>query len=163
MLRLGSGLLCWGGGVAGNPFPVNGIAGGLVFRGVEEECTHNPNKISAFAAELVFREIPGESAQGCGDAERFGRRGRVRGIALVNSAGGRVAGVALAPTGLRFLPARGLAFRLTASSLALADSGVQIEPPPADPAGFLPGFGHEPSSATLAWFTSYEHGWVSLA
>jgi hypothetical protein len=35
----------------------------LVFRGVHQECPHSPQEISGFAAELVFRDIPGKSVQ----------------------------------------------------------------------------------------------------
>ena len=51
------------------------MSGDLVFRGAEHKCTHNPNEISAFGAELVFREIPGKFGQRRGQAERFRRRG----------------------------------------------------------------------------------------
>jgi hypothetical protein len=33
----------------------------LVFRGAHQECTHNAKKISGFAADLVFRQVPGKS------------------------------------------------------------------------------------------------------
>jgi len=46
--------------VAWNPFGINGIAGGLVFRGAQQVFAHNRNEINAFAAELVFRDVPGE-------------------------------------------------------------------------------------------------------
>ena len=61
--------------------------------------------------------------------------------------GGRVAGVAGAPTGLRFLAAGFLAIRFPATALAVADSHVWPEPPPADPARSLPGIGHARSSS----------------
>jgi len=54
-----SGLSRRSGAVAGNPCRINGIAGGLVFRGAEEQYAHNRNEINAFAAELVFRDVPG--------------------------------------------------------------------------------------------------------
>ncbi len=31
----------------------------LIFRGAQQEYAHNPNEISSFAPELVFREVPG--------------------------------------------------------------------------------------------------------
>ena len=31
----------------------------LVFRGTHQECSHNPNEISALGPKLVFREPPG--------------------------------------------------------------------------------------------------------
>lgn len=61
--------------------------------------------------------------------------------------GGRVPGVTGAPTGLRLLPTGSLAVRLTASVLAVADSHVWPEPPPADLARSLPGIGHARSSS----------------
>ena len=71
---------------------------------------------------------------------------------MINTVGGPVAGVVVTPTGLCFLPARGLAFRLGAGSLALAYSRVRQKPLPADPAGFLPGFGHGcQSSSGFVW------------
>jgi hypothetical protein len=79
-------------------------------------------------------------------------------VALGDSMGGRVAGVAGAPTGLRLLAAGSLAVRFTASALAVADSNVWPEPSPADPARSLPGIGHarswspRPSGQLLASF-----------
>ena len=63
-------------------------------------------------------------------------------MALVDAVGGGVIGVALSPTGLGLLAPRLLARRLTAGSLACADSRVRKEPLPADSARFLPGVGH---------------------
>ena len=63
-------------------------------------------------------------------------------MALVDAVGGGVAGVAVSPTGLGFLAAGFLAVGVTAGALTWADSRVRTEPPPADPARFLPGFGH---------------------
>ena len=58
-----SGLSRQWGVVARNSFRVNGIAGCLVFRGVQQVFAHNRNEINAFAAELVFRDVPGKFLQ----------------------------------------------------------------------------------------------------
>jgi len=39
---------------------INHIGVELIFRGVQQKCSHNPNEISAFASELVFRQVPGK-------------------------------------------------------------------------------------------------------
>jgi hypothetical protein len=144
MRRRGSGLFRGGGKCAGKPCAINRIRLALVFRGAEEECTQNPNEISALTSELVFREVPGKLVQRRRGADRFG--GLIL-VALGDSMGDRVAGVAGAPTGLRLLAAGSLAVRLTATALAVADSHVWPEPPPADPARSLPGIGHARSSS----------------
>lgn len=145
MRRTGSGLFRRTGVVARICRCINQIAAGLVFRGVSRECAHNRNEISAFAAELVFREIPGELVQGRGDPKRL-RLCCLIVVALVDSVCGGVAGVLLAPDCLGFLAPGGLAVRVTAGSLTIAYSRIRIEPPQADPAGALPGSGHAPSS-----------------
>ena len=118
-----------------------------------------PMKSAPCASELVFREVPGKSVQRRGRADRFG--GLIL-VALGDSMGGRVAGVAGAPTGLRLLAASFLAVRFTASALAVADSHVWPEPPSADPARSLPGIGHARSSSPpTRWSTFGEHWWVS--
>ena len=76
------------------------------------------------------------------NAEWFRIFGDVRPVALVDAVGGGVAGVAAAPTGLGLLATGFLAVGVTAGALTWADSRVRTEPPPADPARFLPGFGH---------------------
>jgi hypothetical protein len=144
MRRRGSGLLRRTGKCAGKPRRINWIRRELVFRCAQQKCAQNPNKISALASELVFREVPGKSVQ-----RRWGTD-RLDGLVLVtlgDSMGGRVAGVAGPPTGLRLLAAGCLAVRLTASALAVADSHVWPEPPSADPARSLPGIGHARSSS----------------
>ena len=72
----------------------------LVFRRAQDECTHNRNEICALCTELIFCEIPGKLVQGPGGAE--GLDGLIL-IAPGDSMGGRVAGIAGPPTGLRFL------------------------------------------------------------
>lgn len=119
----------------------------LVFCGVNQKCAHNPNEISAFGSELVFRQVPGKSIQGRRHAQRFGGFGGFSGVAPVDPIRHRVAGIARSPTGLCLAPARRLALRFTACSLAHADSRVRAEPPPTDPAGLLPGLGHPFSSS----------------
>ena len=114
--------------VAGNSLRVNGIAGRLVFRGAEQVFTHKRNEISAFAAELVFCDVPGEFLQWGWDAEGFGV-GRGCGVSLIDAVGGGVTGISPPPVCLCGLAADGLAFRLAAGSLAVADPWVRIEPP----------------------------------
>ena len=142
MRRLGSGLFRRRGKCAGIHRGINDLRLQLVFRGPQEKCANNPNEISAFATELVFREVPGKLVQRGRDTQRFGVFGGVRPMALVDPVGDSVTGVAGSPTGLGFLAAGLLAVRPIAGSLTLADSRVRTEPPPADPARFLPGFGH---------------------
>jgi hypothetical protein len=155
MCRRGSGLFRVAGKCAGKPRKIKWIRLELIFRRTEEECAQNANEVSALASELVFREIPGKSVQRRWGAERFG--GLIL-VALGDSMGGRVAGVAGAPTGLRLLAAGSLAVRFTASALAVADSNVGPEPSPANPARSLPGIGHarswspRPSGQLLASF-----------
>ncbi len=60
MRRLGSGLFRRWRKCAGKPLGINGLRLELVFCGPQEKCAHNPNEISAFTAELVFREVPGK-------------------------------------------------------------------------------------------------------
>jgi hypothetical protein len=45
---------------AGKPRQINHIGVELIFRGAQQKCAHNSNKISAFASELVFRQVPGK-------------------------------------------------------------------------------------------------------
>jgi len=113
---------------------------------VQQVFTHNRNEINAFAAELVFRDVPGEFLQWGWDAEGFGVGSRL-GVALIDAVGGGVAGVSPPPVCLCFLAADGLAFRLAAGALAVADSWVRIEPPQTIPAGALPQSGHPLLSA----------------
>jgi len=144
MRRRGSGLFRSWAKWAGKPLWISKIRLELVFRRAEEECAQNCNEISALAFELVFREIPGKSVQRRGRADRFG--GLIL-VALGDSMGSRVAGVAGPPTGLRLLAAGFLAVRLPATVLAVADSHVWAEPSPADPAWSLPGIRHARSSS----------------
>jgi hypothetical protein len=144
MRRRGSGLFQRAGKCAGKSRRINWIRLELVFRRAQQKCAKNPNKISALASELVFREVPGKSVQRRWRADRFGG---LTLVALRDSMGGRVTGVAGAPTGLRLLAAGSLAVRFTASALAVADSHVWPEPPSADPARSLPGIGHARSSS----------------
>ena len=139
MRRRGSGLYRVWGKCAGKPCAINRIGLELVFRRAEQECAQNPNKISALTSELVFREVPRKSVQRRWGAERLG--GLVL-VALGDSVGDGVAGVAGAPTGLGLLATGSLAVRFTASALAVADSHVWPEPSSADPARPLPGIGY---------------------
>ena len=144
MRRRGSGLFRLGGKCAGKPRAIKRIRLELVFRRPKQKCAQNPNKISALPSELVFREVPGKSVQRRWRADRFG--GLIL-VALGDSMGGRVAGVADPPTGLRFLAAGSLAVRFTATALAVADSHVWPEPSPTVSARSLPSIGHARSSS----------------
>ncbi|MFO0365590.1 MAG: hypothetical protein ACK55F_13020 [Acidobacteriota bacterium] len=116
---------------------------------MQQVFAHNRNEISAFAAELVFCEVPGEFLQWGWDGEGVGV-GIGGGVALIDAVGGGVAGVSPPPVCLCFLAADGLAFGLAAGALAVADSWVRIEPPQAIPAGALPQSGHPLLSARLS-------------
>jgi hypothetical protein len=61
MADLGSGLFGWRGKCAGKPCRISYIGPELVFRDMDEKSPHNPNEISAFGTEVVFRYIPRES------------------------------------------------------------------------------------------------------
>src|SRR5215831_2337118 len=120
----------------------------LVFRRTHYECAHNPKEISGFAAELVFRHVPGKSVQWRRHTQRL-RRPFLRAALLETIAGGIVP-VLGPPLSLRFLPPRRLAFRLTARLLTRADPRIGTEPAAADQAGSLPEGGHrDPSSPRL--------------
>jgi len=68
-------------------------------------------------------------------------------VSLIDAIGGGVAGVMGAPVCLSLLAADGLAFELAASFLAVAYSGIRVEPQQTIPARALPGSGHPFSSA----------------
>ena len=116
---------------------------------MQQVFAHNRNEISAFAAELVFCEVPGEFLQWGLDGEGVGV-GIGGGVALIDAVGGGVAGVSPPPVCLCFLAADGLALGLAAGALAVADSWVRIEPPQTIPAGALPQSGHPLLSARLS-------------
>ena len=80
------------------------------------------------------------------DAEGFGV-GSGRRVALIDAVAGGVTGVSPPPVCLRLLAADGLAFRLAAGALAVADPWIRIEPPQTIPAGALPQSGHPLLSA----------------
>lgn len=101
-----------------------------------------------FAAELVFRDVPGEFLQWGWNAERFGV-GSGLGVALIDAVAGAVAG-ALSPVCLCLLTADGLAFGFAADALAVAHPWIRIKPPQKIPAGALPRSGHPPLSARLS-------------
>jgi hypothetical protein len=104
---------------------------------VQQVFAHNRNEISAFAAELVFREVPGEFLQWGWDGEGVGVGIRRR-VALIDAVGDGVTGVSPPPVCLCLLPADGLAFRFAATALPVADPWIRIEPPQTIPAGALP-------------------------
>ena len=107
---------------------------------------HNRNEINAFAAELVFRDVPGEFLQRGWDPEGFGVSSGRR-VALIDAVAGGVAGVSLSPVCLCLLTADCLAFRFAAGALAIAYPWVWVEPPQTIPAGALPQSGHPLLSA----------------
>jgi hypothetical protein len=45
-----------------NRLGINAISPELVLRGLQEECSHNPNEISPLDSELVLRDVPGKLA-----------------------------------------------------------------------------------------------------
>jgi hypothetical protein len=147
MRGFGTGLFRRGGKCAGKPFQISQIRLELVFRGLQEKCARNRNEINTLALELVFRQVPGKSVQGWGRTERFGVRVLVP---LLEAIGDGVAGIAGAPTGLRFLAPGFLTVWLAAGVLAVADSVIRLEPTAANPAGPLSGIGHAGSSSS-AW------------
>ena len=71
MRRRRSGLFRLGGKCAGKLLAINPIRLELVFRRPQEQCAQNPNKISALASELVFREVPRKSVQRRWRADRL--------------------------------------------------------------------------------------------
>ena len=110
---------------------------------------HNRNEINAFAAELVFRQVPREFLQWGWNAEGFGV-GSGRGMALIDAVAGGVTGVSSSPVCLCLLTAHGLALRFAAAALAVAHPWIRIEPPQTIPAGALPQSGHPLLSALLS-------------
>jgi len=144
----------------------------LVFRGAYQECAHNSKEISSFAAELVFRHVPGKSVQRSGHTQRL-RLPLLCAAPLETIAGGIIR-VPRPPLSLGLLPSRRLAFRLTARPLTHSDPRMGTEPPAADGAGSLPGSGgHRDSSSPrphpligdsnqAGWVISGKQGWVSL-
>src|SRR5208283_3365812 len=127
MAQAGTGLSRREGKCAGKPRGIKRIRQELVFRGADHQCSHNPNKISALGPELVFRELPGKLVQRRGQTQWF-RRGMDLRRTLINPPGDGIARVPAAPTGLRLLPLRRLAFRLEAGMLALPYSRARPEP-----------------------------------
>jgi hypothetical protein len=113
---------------------------------MQQVFAHNRNEISTFAAELVFRDVPGEFLQFGWDADGLGVRGGL-GVALIDAIASGVTGVSPPPVCLCLLAADGLAFRLAAAALAVAYSWIGIEPLQTIPAGALPGSRHPPLSA----------------
>jgi hypothetical protein len=63
MRRPRTGLFQHRGKSAGKSHWIKRIRPNLVFRDTHHECPHNPKKISALRAELVFRHIPGKLRQ----------------------------------------------------------------------------------------------------
>lgn len=147
MAQARTGLLRRKGKCAGKPRRINKIRLELVFRGPEQECSHNAHQISALASELVFRDVPGKLVQRNRHSQRFRRRVCLR-RALLDPVGGGVVRVPVAPTRLGLPPARGLAFQLAAGMLPVSHSFIRPEPPAADRAGSLPGLWHGDASSS---------------
>jgi len=88
---------------------INPIRPYLVLRGMQQECSHNPNEISSFNAELVLREVPGKLAQRGRQTQRFRRLGQR--AAGLHAPGDEVIRVACPPGGLGLGAALDLARR----------------------------------------------------
>ena len=112
----------------------------LVFRQAHQECAHNAKEISAFAAELVFRDVPGKSVQRSGHTQRFRRP--FLGAAPLETIAGGIIRILRPPLSLGLLPSRRLTLRLTACALTLSDPRMGTEPTVADGTGSFPGSGH---------------------
>jgi len=108
--------------------------------GIQYGAAGNSRGINDIRAELVFRQVPGKSAQRDGQTQRF-RRLRL-GVALLNAVGDGVIRIGGPPPGLGLLPPRRLALRLAARLLTRPHSHMRSEPPAADRAGSLAGLGH---------------------
>jgi len=140
MREAGTGLLRKRGKCAGNCFGIREIRADLVFRGADDQCSHNTNEISALRAELVFRDLPGKLVERWGHAQRFRGFGLRR--ALVDPPCDGIAGVAITPVRLGFLTSRRLAVGIAAGALSTPYSRVGPEPPATDSARSFPGLGH---------------------
>ena len=136
---------CGRGKYSGNWPGISCLRADLVFRGAHQECPHNSKKISRFAADLVFRQIPGKSVQRGRYTQRFRRL--FLHLTLLNAVPCRVIRVRGAPPRLSLLPPCCLALRLLAGVLTVADTRIRPEPPPADRARPLPGLRHRDSSS----------------
>jgi hypothetical protein len=160
---------------AGNCCGISEIQANLVFRGADDQCSHNANEISTLQAELVFRDVPGKLVERRWHSQQLGGFGLRRG-ALIDSPCDGVAGVPITPVCLGLLTARRLAFRLPASALPASHSRVRPEPPATDRARSLPGLGHRDDlssssndcaagetgkSVQNAWVISAEQRWVT--
>lgn len=135
-----TGLLAEGRKCPCKPRTFNHIRPKLVFRGPNQECSHNTNEIRALRPELVFREVPGELVQWGRQTQRF--RWVALCLALLEPVRRRVVQVPAPPVRLRLLPAFHLALRLSADMLPVSYSWVRPKPPPAYCAGPLPGVRH---------------------
>ncbi len=117
----------------------------LVFRGTHQKCAHNAKEISNFAAQLVFRHVPGKSVQRRGHSQRL--RLSFLHTALLDTIAGGIVRVLRPPLSLSLLPSRRLALRLTTCPLTHSDPRMGTEPAAADGTGSLPGSGHRDSSS----------------
>jgi hypothetical protein len=84
-------------------------------RGPKQNCSHNPNEVSAFGPELGLRDVPWKSAQWSWQAQRL--RLPLLSAAIFNAPRDEVVRIPLSPRFLLLLAARGLAFRSSAGLL----------------------------------------------
>ena len=147
MPETGTGLFRRKGKCAGKSRQIIPIRPELVFRGAEEKCSHNGNEVSALRSKLVFRQIPGKLVQRRGHSQRFRRRMGLH-RALLDPVGGRVVRVPAAPTRLRLLPPRRLAFRFVTGTLPRSYPRVRPKPSATDRARSLPGLWHGDASSS---------------
>jgi len=96
-----TGLLAEGRKCPCKPRTFNHIRPKLVFRGPNQECSHNTNEIRALRPELVFREVPGELVQWGRQTQRF--RWVALCLALLEPVRRRVVQVPAPPVRLRLL------------------------------------------------------------
>jgi hypothetical protein len=87
-----------------------------------------------------LREIPGKSAQGRRQAQRF--RWSIGFPAIQNPARDEIVRISVPPPFLLLFSASGLTIRISASSLTGTNSWIRTEPTAANAAGFLSGIWH---------------------
>ena len=133
------------------------------------KCAGKSCRINPIGGPLVFRDVPGKLVQWRGHSQRFAGVRR----ALIDPPGEGVTSVPATPTGLRLLPAPGLAFRLPAGMLADSYTRIRPEPLAADRTRSLPGLSHgdativttarpdRRASVQNAWVNFGEHRWVN--
>ncbi len=175
MREVGTGLSRKQGKCTGNWCGISEIRADLIFRGANDQCSHNTNEICALRAELVFRDVPGKLVERRGQPQWFRRIGLCR-RAPVDAPCDRITGVLITPVCLGLLTPRRLAVGIAAGSLPTSHSRIWPEPPATDGARSLPGLGHRddlssssrlqpprsrPQSVQNAWVISGEQRWVT--